>query len=632
MAGGSLGRLNIELSADTVKFNRAMDKSAMKASRTFNNIVSSAKRMAGMLAVVIGPAALGVAIKRIVDDADELSKLSRKIGVSVQSLSVWRHAAQLAGTDFEVLIKGVRRFSRVMSDASHDLLTAKRPLDELNVSYTNADGTLRNIEDTLLDVADRFSKMENGTKKAALAAELFGKAGVELIPFLNEGRDGIEQIRIEAEKLGIIFDERTARGAELLNDNLTRLSAKLKGVGISIGNEIIPVLLTYSDKMVTAAKDTDDLDQSVGTLAETILAVGTAAQLTGTFFKSLSIAIGDISAILAIKDIRLTGGEFLGPLEKAKRYYDEIKNIVVKSANDQKDLWNLSFEEVLRDRINSLRDIREETNKALSTEIEERAAILADENKIMAEGARIREAMRTPLEKLTDTHETLNELIMAGAINQETYNRAADKAIQTYDKQTEQVKKLNPVMKDLGATFSSQFEDAIVEGKKFSEVLKGLESDIIRIIVRRKILEPIIGAIFGSPTGGAGLFSAKGNVFSGGSLSMFAQGGVINSPIAFPMAGSKTGIAGEAGVEAILPLMRTAGGDLGVNADVGSRTVVNVITPPGAKASEERQMEGGVERINVFIDGATANNIRPGTKTYRALKDSFGLNSTLINR
>ncbi len=208
---GNLGRLNVELSANTVSFNRSMDKAAHKATNSFNKIASGARRMASMFAIALGPAALGLAIKRVIDDADELGKMSKKIGVSVQSLSVWRHAAQLAGSEFAVLTKGVARFSRVMSDASVGLLTAKRPLDQLGVSFQNADGTLRNVEEALLDVSDSFSKMENGAKKAALAQELFGRAGVELIPFLNEGREGIEKIRIEAEKLGIIFSKETAQ-------------------------------------------------------------------------------------------------------------------------------------------------------------------------------------------------------------------------------------------------------------------------------------------------------------------------------------------------------------------------------------------------------------------------------------
>jgi phage-related minor tail protein len=61
----------------------------------------------------------------------------------------------------------------------------------------------------------------------------------------------------------------------------------------------------------------------------------------------------------------------------------------------------------------------------------------------------------------------------------------------------------------------------------------------------------------------------------------FAQGGVIASPIAFPLAGGRTGIAGEHGAEAILPLARGPDGRLGVRADSSGAVHVtfNVATP-----------------------------------------------------
>jgi phage-related minor tail protein len=61
----------------------------------------------------------------------------------------------------------------------------------------------------------------------------------------------------------------------------------------------------------------------------------------------------------------------------------------------------------------------------------------------------------------------------------------------------------------------------------------------------------------------------------------FAQGGVIASPISFPLAGNRIGIAGERGAEAILPLARGADGSLGVRASGAPAINVtfNVATP-----------------------------------------------------
>jgi phage-related minor tail protein len=101
----------------------------------------------------------------------------------------------------------------------------------------------------------------------------------------------------------------------------------------------------------------------------------------------------------------------------------------------------------------------------------------------------------------------------------------------------------------------------------------------------------------------------------------------------FPMAGGKTGLAGEAGKEAILPLTRTPSGDLGVRTTGASRTIVNVYAPEGSKVSQDSQQNGNTEMINVYIDEAVAGNIgKPGSKTHRMLRNTFGVGQTLTKR
>jgi lambda family phage tail tape measure protein len=66
------------------------------------------------------------------------------------------------------------------------------------------------------------------------------------------------------------------------------------------------------------------------------------------------------------------------------------------------------------------------------------------------------------------------------------------------------------------------------------------------------------------------LFSAKGNAFLNGNAVRFANGGVVNGPTAFPMSQGRTGLMGENGPEAIMPLRRGSDGKLGVE---GGRNV-----------------------------------------------------------
>jgi hypothetical protein len=71
---------------------------------------------------------------------------------------------------------------------------------------------------------------------------LFGKAGAELIPLLNAGSGGIKELREEARRLGIVFDEKSAKAAEEFNDSLTRMGERAKGLIYSFGAPLLDPL------------------------------------------------------------------------------------------------------------------------------------------------------------------------------------------------------------------------------------------------------------------------------------------------------------------------------------------------------------------------------------------------------
>lgn len=267
----------------------------------------------------------------------------------------------------------------------------------------------------------------------------------------------------------------------------------------------------------------------------------------------------------------------------------------------------------------------------------ELAAKAAEEKRQMEEdGKKLTESLRTAQEKYNDEIAFYNTLLEGGAITQETFARASKKALDALNESTSQSKKLADAANDFGWAFQSAFEDAIIEGKKFHDMLIGLANDIQRIIIRKAITEPIGNAI---SAGISNVFSPKtttpssrGNVFSFGDIVPFANGGVIAGPVSWPMSGGRRGLAGEAGQEVIAPLFRTSSGDMGVKS-VAPRVEVNVYAPEGSKVKQERKFDGDREQINIMIDEAVAGNIgRAGSKTHRSLRNTFGVSQALTAR
>jgi hypothetical protein len=163
------------------------------------------------------------------------------------------------------------------------------------------------------------------------------------------------------------------------------------------------------------------------------------------------------------------------------------------------------------------------------------------------------EAQRKEMQLLADA-------FLMGTINAEQFNDAATGALGLV---AEKLNETKSIAEELGLSFASAFEDAIVGGKEFSEVLKALEQDILRIVTRKLVTEPFAQWVSGQMsnlTGGGGggfldgLFGGIGKMFSG----FFAEGGLIPA--------GHFGVVGEAGPELVSgPARVTPMGGGGIN-------------------------------------------------------------------
>lgn len=159
---------------------------------------------------------------------------------------------------------------------------------------------------------------------------------------------------------------------------------------------------------------------------------------------------------------------------------------------------------------------------------------------------------------------------------------------------------------NLGQSFSRSlmrsFRDVAVRGKALGDTLKGLALRLSELVVKAafKPLEQGLGSIFSNLLSG-GLGFAKGGALNGQATPVpFASGGVIRSPVAFPLGDGRTGIAGERGAEAIMPLARGPDGSLGVKAVEGGGGVhiaFNVVaSDAGSFAKSEPQIAAMLAR------------------------------------
>ncbi len=155
-----------------------------------------------------------------------------------------------------------------------------------------------------------------------------------------------------------------------------------------------------------------------------------------------------------------------------------------------------------------------------------------------------------------------------------------NQAVAQAGQMTEQLERMNRLGQQFARTMSRAFQDVALKGRSFGDVLRGLAQQLAKLALRAafKPLEQGLGNLLSGGLGGLG-----GSGGLGGGLMPFAKGGVVAAPTYFPLAGGQTGLMGERGAEAILPLARGPDGRLGVQAsggrDGGRAVTVNITTP-----------------------------------------------------
>jgi hypothetical protein len=200
---------------------------------------SSLKGAVGGFAAAIAGSAivggLGAMVKSAVNLGDELGKMSARTGVAQGALIGLRNAAALSDVENEKLQAGLTRLNVAMLAAADGNAAAEAKFKRLGISVKNAAGEVRPTDQVFKDLGDRFKDMPNGAEKAAAAVSIFGKAGADLIPLLNGGREAMEAFNFE------LSDEFAAR-SELFNDTLTILGFKTEGFKLQLADALLPAL------------------------------------------------------------------------------------------------------------------------------------------------------------------------------------------------------------------------------------------------------------------------------------------------------------------------------------------------------------------------------------------------------
>ena len=353
-----IGSLVVKLAAETSQFQEDMGR----ASRTVTSKVeemrasmlsmeSVAKRTFAVVVGVESVGALAELAKKTMEAAAGLKDLSEKTGSSVEALSAMAPVAKLSGLGVDGMAEGMVKLARGMAGAEDETAKAGAALKFLGINAKDGAGNLRDPAEVMQDIAQRLGDFRDGAGKTAIALDLFGKSGANLLPFLKDLGENTDLV--------VRLTSKQAHEADDLEKALKRLTSQKEAMVKIMTLAAIPALNALVEEFSKAAQSSNGVltatkelnaDGSLQSWAESA-AVGVArvVDVMQAGVQMVKALIGSFSAVWA--DIQLAGtflagGKGLNPFSEENRATLaaalEQRNATVAAANQQyQKLWDM---------------------------------------------------------------------------------------------------------------------------------------------------------------------------------------------------------------------------------------------------------------------------------------------------
>jgi hypothetical protein len=548
-----IGTLVVEMSANVARLSQDMDKVRGTVDRAMDGVKRSAELATtalGLIGVGVSVAGLGNIVKGAIDVMAALDDMAAKTGSSVENLSALAEVAKIGGHEIGLVESGMVRLTKALAGGDDEAKAAGHALEMLGLKAED----LRRMDtgQAMLEVAKALDRFADSGGKTALVMDLLGKNGAALLPFLQD--------LAEKGELHARVTKQEAAEAEKLQKQINELKIAHDDLGNSLARITVPALLKVIENFKQAREAGYGFWQAVTGIGVRGLneSIGDARNNAGSRIKELGeeraklekdrAYYADRGDQMMARDV----GVDIAKLDKRIAYYKALQrdSVAAQYAGDEYlDARDLALRQKgsLSGYTSPEKDKPEKKPAAGGAVADPDAWFSGDMRKALDaetkatqkaqdEIERLRQKyvqMADPLQKYRDQLDEINKLRADGVLTADqalaaewTVNESLDAAIGKMDELGNKTKETSSFAKDFGLTFSSAAEDAIVSGKKLGDVVRGVGDDIARMIVRKKITEPLgkaassfldtldFGKLFGFANGGSFTVGGSGSTDS----------------------------------------------------------------------------------------------------------------------
>jgi len=192
-------------------------------------------------------AAMGLA-NVVMEKAAQARLAGARLGIGVEAYQELGYAARMTGLDMETLEKSLKFMVVNLAKAKAGAGPAAQVLGELGLSAQKLSSMAP--DQALMRLAEYMARMEDPAARARLAVGLFGRDGLKMLPFLKQGQAGLQNLREEARRLGLVLSEETVRQAGEYGKMKKRFAAVWEGTKLTVGSALLPALTGGMDEVM----------------------------------------------------------------------------------------------------------------------------------------------------------------------------------------------------------------------------------------------------------------------------------------------------------------------------------------------------------------------------------------------
>lgn len=248
----------------------------------------------------------------------EIEHASQRLGISTDRVQEFQFAAKELGLDADALTRSMGRLQVSQQAAAKGSQQSASAFSAMGVDVHAAGGKFKSADELMLDVADGIAKQTDASKQAAMATQLFGRSGRELLPFLKEGRKGVEELAEDFKALGGGYTEAAIEKSKAFEKQSARLGLAFTGLKSTILGALLPVITRIVSGITAAVGWLRKLSENSNAVRASMLTLGAVAsvfaiQMAVAFAPLLLMAAAIGAVVLAVDEIITTfqGGDSL---------------------------------------------------------------------------------------------------------------------------------------------------------------------------------------------------------------------------------------------------------------------------------------------------------------------------------